>query len=59
MKINQRVLVTEEESPFHNREGVITQIQKYYITVQLNNFPCEMKFTDDELTVLEDSTCTL
>lgn len=59
MRKNQRVLVTEEESPFHNREGVITQIQKYYVVVQLDNFPCEMKFTDDELKVLEETQCTL
>ncbi|TCJ00964.1 hypothetical protein [Cytobacillus praedii] len=53
MKIGQRVRVIEEESLFHERLGTIMKIERYYIVVQLDNYPYEMKFIDEELKLVE------
>ncbi|MED3550142.1 hypothetical protein [Cytobacillus praedii] len=59
MKVKRRVQVTDEESLFHERLGTIVKIEKFYIVVQLDNYPFEMKFIEDELEIVEEIECTL
>lgn len=45
----KRIQVIDEESPFYGRKGTILQTKRYYNVVQLDDYPYEVNFPDDEI----------
>ncbi|WP_218970408.1 hypothetical protein [Cytobacillus gottheilii] len=50
----KRVQVTDEDSPFYGRKGTILQTKRYFNVVQLDDYPYEVNFPDDEIEIIEE-----
>ena len=50
----KRIQVIDEDSPFYGRKGNVLQKKRYFNVVQLDNYPYEVNFPDDEIKLIEE-----
>jgi len=52
MRKGNRIKVVDEDSFFHDQEGLVVKRDRYYIHVKLDSHPYVVKFTDEELQLI-------